>query len=136
MSALTSAPTTQSDRWRPLTMMRELGMTVSLCYFITLGLLQYTSRRLRTARYVRGAERLGFLRVPAAFENVSHAELLKVTTGCSVAAFAMLELCILRLRREISLYRSAQIYTSRSARYDRKRGESMGFIGFVNTARP
>jgi hypothetical protein len=84
-------------------MIRELGITVALCYLITLGLLRCIAVHLAVfgppATQCGAQSGSDFRAYQRALDNVSHADVLKVTTGCSVAAFALLELCMLLARR-------------------------------------
>ncbi|KAJ7637434.1 hypothetical protein B0H17DRAFT_1278968 [Mycena rosella] len=97
------ATTTQTKRERrnAAAMLRDLMTTVALCYLITLGLLRGIALHLElfapsASCGVGQAEHSAYQR---ALANVSHTDVLKVTTACSVAAFAAVELCILVGRR-------------------------------------
>ncbi|KAJ7088478.1 hypothetical protein B0H15DRAFT_291803 [Mycena belliarum] len=90
-------------RRRLRTMLRDLLTTIALCHLITLGLLRCIA--LHTALFVPAATCA--LLPPDQTAHSAHAHLtdipqlavLKVTAGCSLAAFAALELCLLLARR-------------------------------------
>ncbi|KAJ7677039.1 hypothetical protein DFH06DRAFT_1317631 [Mycena polygramma] len=103
-SASSSAPTPQCAQ-RPLTtLLRDLGTTVALCYLITLALLRCIALHLdffgppvTCAAQNHNAELVAAYQ--EAIDNVSQVDVLRITTGCSFAAFAALELCLLLARR-------------------------------------
>ncbi|KAJ7911267.1 hypothetical protein B0H13DRAFT_2328482 [Mycena leptocephala] len=81
-------------------MIRELGITVALCYLIARSPEMHLAvfGPPATCGAQSGSDFLGY-RVPAAQENLSPADVLKVTTDCSIAAFGAPELCMLLARR-------------------------------------
>ncbi|KAJ6451592.1 hypothetical protein C8R45DRAFT_88947 [Mycena sanguinolenta] len=91
-----------TDGQRPVaTLLRDLCSTVALCYLITLALVRLIALHLdfRTSAscgMAGGAEHHTYERV---LDNISHLDVLKVTTACSVVAFVVLELGVLLARR-------------------------------------
>ncbi|KAJ6550245.1 hypothetical protein B0H19DRAFT_1074108 [Mycena capillaripes] len=104
MPALTTptfAPTsTQCQKRRPLTILRDLGTMVTLCYLITLGLMRCIALYLDFLGppAVCGAQ-VDYRLYLGVIDNISKVDVLKVTTGCSLVAFATLELCLVLARR-------------------------------------
>ncbi|KAF7365541.1 hypothetical protein MVEN_00427400 [Mycena venus] len=91
----------RDGRWTFI-LLRDLCTMVALCYFITLALLRLIAIHLDffsppvSCAAGNGAEYRAYQRV---LENISHFDVLKVTTVCSLVAFAALELCALLARR-------------------------------------
>ncbi|KAJ7124238.1 hypothetical protein C8R44DRAFT_980615 [Mycena epipterygia] len=89
----------------PLSMLRDLFTTVALCYVITLGLLRCIELHLAffvlapsCAAHVDGTQE-SYRAYQRSLDNISRVDVLKVTTGCSLVAFAAVELCLLLARR-------------------------------------
>ncbi|KAJ7469049.1 hypothetical protein FB451DRAFT_1400627 [Mycena latifolia] len=100
------APTSsKSERWSPVTLLRDLLTTVALCYVITLGLLRCIALHLEffapsaTCGLQGAAGQPDYGAYQRAITNIPRMDVLKVTTGCSVFGFAALELCVLLARR-------------------------------------
>ncbi|KAF7357467.1 hypothetical protein MSAN_01342900 [Mycena sanguinolenta] len=89
-------------RWQAATLLRDLCSTVALCYLITLALVRLIALHLdllgtsTSCGIASGAEGHTYQRV---LDDISHLDVLKVTTICSVVAFAVLELGVLLARR-------------------------------------
>jgi len=103
MPASTSTPNqTKRDARRPAIILRDLCATVTLCYLITLALIRLIAVHLdffgppASCGAASGTEYHAYQR---ALDNISRVDVLKVTTICSVFAFAALELCVLFARR-------------------------------------
>ncbi|KAJ6541253.1 hypothetical protein DFH09DRAFT_51660 [Mycena vulgaris] len=99
--------TPECERWSFPTVLRDLLTTIVLCYLITLGLLHCIALHLDlfapSAHASCGVQvnvaQVDYRAFQRALASVSHIDVLKVTTGCSVAAFAALELCLFVARR-------------------------------------
>lgn len=104
MPASTSTPIQTGRQTTAVLIVRDLCATVALCYLITLALLRliaahldfYASPAFAACGAGGGAEYRAYQR---ALEGISHVDVLKVTTACSVVAFVALELCVLLARR-------------------------------------
>ncbi|KAJ6556794.1 hypothetical protein DFH09DRAFT_1365498 [Mycena vulgaris] len=100
-------PTPKCERLSLPAVLRDLLTTIVLCYLITLGLLHCIALHLdlfAPSAYASCGVQVNVAQVDyrafqRALANVSHIDVLKVTTGCSVAAFAALELCLFVARR-------------------------------------
>ncbi|KAJ7046282.1 hypothetical protein C8F04DRAFT_1063893 [Mycena alexandri] len=90
---------------RALAILRDLCTTVALCYLITLSLLRVIAADLKLSEpaatcstHIIGVN-VDYQAYEHALSSISRADVLMVTTVCSVAAFGVLELCLLLARR-------------------------------------
>lgn len=104
MPASTSTSIQTGRQTTAVLILRDLCATVALCYLITLALLRliaahldfYASPAFASCGVGSGADYRAYQR---ALESISHVDVLKVTTACSIVAFAAIELCVLLARR-------------------------------------
>ncbi|KAJ6584184.1 hypothetical protein B0H10DRAFT_2234613 [Mycena sp. CBHHK59/15] len=92
-------------RCTALTLLRDLLITVALCYLITLGLLYCIELHLALFFPLASCEQpntlwaADFRAYQRALAAITHVDVLRVTTGCSVLAFAVAELGLAVARR-------------------------------------
>jgi len=94
------------QRISPLALLRDLVTTVALCYLITLGLLrcitlhlEYFAPTATCGADFDVAQELDYRKYQRAVANISRIDVLKVTTGCALVAFAAAEFFLALARR-------------------------------------